>query len=387
MIEYDFKKQPNRLHESSVKWRESENNPNLLQLWVADMDFQVMPEIREALITHVSQDILGYTYPRQDLYQAIINWEMTEHGYGISKDCLLFIDGVVPALSIALQSYTQEGDAVLINSPVYPPFARTIQANNRKVVRNELVISEGRYTIDFEQLEKQISEEQVKIYFLCNPHNPGGRVWSQEELFKIGTLCQKYQVLLVSDEIHQDLALFGNKHHSFNTIRSDFKDFSIILSSATKTFNIAGTKNSFVMIENPILRRLFKKTQIKNNQLEIPTVGLVATEAAYTYGRDWLNQLKKTLEENITFVTDFLGEYTKISVMKPEGTYLIWLDFTSYGLEQKDLMTKLKEEAHLVLNDGETFGKSGKGYARFNAATPMSVIVNACQRLARVFPK
>lgn len=259
MIEYDFKKQPNRLHESSVKWRESENNPNLLQLWVADMDFQVMPEIREALITHVSQDILGYTYPRQDLYQAIINWEMTEHGYGISKDCLLFIDGVVPALSIALQSYTQEGDAVLINSPVYPPFARTIQANNRKVVRNELVISEGRYTIDFEQLEKQISEEQVKLYFLCNPHNPGGRVWSQEELFKIGTLCQKYQVLLVSDEIHQDLALFGNKHHSFNTIRSDFKDFSIILSSATKTFNIAGTKNSFAMIENPILRRLFKK--------------------------------------------------------------------------------------------------------------------------------
>lgn len=333
MIEYDFKKQPNRLHESSVKWRESENNPNLLQLWVADMDFQVMPEIREALITHVSQDILGYTYPRQDLYQAIINWEMTEHGYGISKDCLLFIDGVVPALSIALQSYTQEGDAVLINSPVYPPFARTIQANNRKVVRNELVISEGRYTIDFEQLEKQISEEQVKLYFLCNPHNPGGRVWSQEELFKIGTLCQKYQVLLVSDEIHQDLALFGNKHHSFNTIRSDFKDFSIILSSATKTFNIAGTKNSFAMIENPTLRRLFKKTQIKNNQLEIPTVGLVATEAAYTYGRDWLNQLKKTLEENITFVTDFLGEYTKIRVMKPEGTYLIWLDFTAYGLE------------------------------------------------------
>lgn len=387
MIEYDFKKQPNRLHESSVKWRESENNPNLLQLWVADMDFQVMPEIREALITHVSQDILGYTYPRQDLYQAIINWEMTEHGYGISKDCLLFIDGVVPALSIALQSYTQEGDAVLINSPVYPPFARTIQANNRKVVRNELVISEGRYTIDFEQLEKQISEEQVKLYFLCNPHNPGGRVWSQEELFKIGTLCQKYQVLLVSDEIHQDLALFGNKHHSFNTIRSDFNDFSIILSSATKTFNIAGIKNSFAMIENPILRRLFKKTQIKNNQLEIPTVGLVATEAAYTYGRDWLNQLKKTLEENITFVTDFLGEYTKIRVMKPEGTYLIWLDFTAYGLEQKDLMTKLKEEAHLVLNDGETFGKSGKGYARFNAATPMSVIVKACQRLARVFPK
>lgn len=387
MIEYDFKKQPNRLHESSVKWRESENNSNLLQLWVADMDFQVMPEIREALITHVSQDILGYTYPRQDLYQAIINWEMIEHGYGISKDCLLFIDGVVPALSIALQSYTQEGDAVLINSPVYPPFARTIQANNRKVVRNELVISEGRYTIDFEQLEKQISEEQVKLYFLCNPHNPGGRVWSQEELFKIGTLCQKYQVLLVSDEIHQDLALFGNKHHSFNTIRSDFKDFSIILSSATKTFNIAGTKNSFAMIENPILRRLFKKTQIKNNQLEIPTVGLVATEAAYTYGRDWLNQLKKTLEENITFVTDFLGEYTKIRVMKPEGTYLIWLDFTAYGLEQKELMTKLKEEAHLVLNDGETFGKSGKGYARFNAATPMSVIVKGCQRLARVFPK
>src|SRR5699024_9495292 len=225
-----------------------------------------------------------------------------------------------------------------------------------------LLIRNGHFEIDFEQLEKDIEDNEVKLYIFCSPHNPGGRVWSKEELQKIGDLCAKHGVILISDEIHQDLALFGNTHHSFNTVDERFKDFAIILSSATKTFNIAGTKNSFAIIQNPQLRNAFKRVQLANNQHEVPTLGMITTETAFTYGKPWLEELKSVIEENITYVVDYLGENTNIKVMKPEGTYLIWLDFSAYGIQQPQLNEKLQKEARVVLNDGEHFGEEGKTF-------------------------
>lgn len=275
---------------------------------------------------------------------------------------------------------------MLINTPVYPPFARSVKLNNRRLIENSLVERNGHFEIDFTQLEKDMAENQVKLYLFCSPHNPGGRVWTSEELRKVAELCQKYGVILVSDEIHQDLALFGHKHHSINTV-GDFGQFSLVLSSATKTFNVAGTKNSFAIIENPALRAQFKKRQLANNQHEVPTIGLITTETAFRYGKPWLTELKGLLEKHSDFLTDYLEQHTKIKVMKPEGTYLVWLDFSAYNLSDEELHKKIKEEAKLILNVGSTFGKEGAGHARLNLAAPTAVLQEACERLAKVFPK
>ncbi|MGJ7438576.1 MalY/PatB family protein [Streptococcus equinus] len=387
MGQYDFTTRPNRLKQFTYKWQSSEDNPDLLQLWVADMDFLPVPEIKDAIVTYGQEHIFGYNYFKDSLYQAVIDWEKSEHGYEVKKEDISFIDGVVPAISVAIQAFTQKGDAVLINSPVYYPFARTVRLNDRKLVENSLSIQNGHFEIDFEQLEKDIVDNHVKLYIFCSPHNPGGRVWSEAKLKKIGELCQKHGVILVSDEIHQDLALFGNKHHSFNTVDHRFKDFAIILSSATKTFNIAGTKNSFAIIQNPKLRKKFQRVQLANNQHEVPTIGMITTEVAFTYGKAWLEELKKVVEKNINYLSDYLEENTKIKVMKPEGTYLVWLDFSAYGIEQPQLDEKLQKEAKVVLNDGAHFGNEGKYFARLNAATPFETIVEASRRIASVFSK
>lgn len=297
MTSYDFTSRPNRLGQHAEKWRKVEEDADLLPLWIADMDFEPLPEIRQAIRDYADQHIFGYPYASEGLYQSIIDWERNQHGYEIERDSILLVEGVVPALTIAVQAFTNEGDAVLINTPAYPPFARTIKLNNRHLVTNSLVKSDGIFTIDLEKLEKDILENEVKIYIFCNPHNPGGRVWTKEEVAAVGQLCQKHGVLLVSDEIHQDLALFGNQHQSFNTVDDRFKEFSIVLSSATKTFNIAGTKNSFAIIENPELRKIFAKRQLANNQHEIPAIGLITTETAFRYGADWLAELKKSSKQ------------------------------------------------------------------------------------------
>ena len=385
MTRYDFTSKPNRLTHHAEKWKKVEADPELLPLWIADMDFEPLPEIRQVIRDYADHHIFGYPYASGRLYQSIIDWEGRQHGYKIERESILLIEGVVPALTVAIQSLTEEGDAVLINTPVYSPFARTVKLNNRQLVTNSLVEVDGVFRIDFDQLEKDIVENQVKLYIFCNPHNPGGRVWSKEELLAIGRLCQKHGVVLVSDEIHQDLALYGHKHDTFNTVDENFKDFSIILSSATKTFNIAGTKNSFAIIENPSIRKTFANRQLANNQHEVPTIGLLTTEAAFTYGDEWLTELKTVLEKNIDYVEEYLTSHTRIKVMKPQGTFLIWLDFSDYQLEHDQLFELLQHQAKLILNDGLSFGKEGKHHARLNAAAPFDVIEEACQRLRNVF--
>lgn len=387
MGKYDFTTLPNRFGHHTYKWKEAETDREVLPAWIADMDFVVLPEIQQAVHDYAEQLVYGYTYASDELIEAVQNWERSQHGYDFKKDALVFIEGVVPAISVAIQAFTKEGEAVLINTPVYPPFARTVKLNNRKLITNSLVEKEGIFEIDFTQLEKDFVEENVKLYVLCNPHNPGGRVWEKEVLEKIGQLCQKHGVLLVSDEIHQDLALFGHKHYSFNTVNPDFKDFSIILSSATKTFNIAGTKNSYAIIESPKLRVAFQKRQLANNQHEISGLGYLATEAAYRYGKEWLEELKEVLENHINYVVDVFEKETKIKVMKPQGTYLIWLDFSAYNINDEELRNLLRDEAKVILNRGLDFGEEGTLHARLNVAMPKALLEQVCQRIVKVVSK
>ena len=387
MGKYDFTTLPNRFGHHTYKWKEAETDREVLPAWIADMDFEVLPEIRQTVHDYAEQLVYGYTYASDGLIEAVQNWEEKQHGYRFDKDALVFIEGVVPAISTAIQAFTKEGQAVLINTPVYPPFARSIKLNNRRLITNSLVEKDGLFEIDFDQLEKDFVEEDVKLYVLCNPHNPGGRVWEKEVLEKIGQLCQKHGVLLVSDEIHQDLALFGNKHQSFNTVNEEFKEFSLILSSATKTFNIAGTKNSYAIIENPKLRLAFQKRQLANNQHEISGLGYLATEAAYRYGEDWLTELKELIEKHINYVVDVFGKETKIKVMKPQGTYLIWLDFSGYDISDEELRSLLRDEAKVILNRGLDFGEEGALHARLNVAMPTSVLEEVCQRIISAFTK
>lgn len=380
---YNFTDKPNRLNTHSIKWVETETNPELLPLWIADMDFQVLPEIKAAIKSFADYDVYGYSYAPDSIYQAIINWESSEHGYKITKDEITFIDGVVPGISIAIQAYTEVGDAIIINSPVYHPFARTIKLNERKLVANSLLEHDGRFEIDFESLEQNIVENDVKLYILCSPHNPGGRVWSKEELVKIGQLCKKHGVILLADEIHQDLVLFGNIHHSINTVNPDFSDFTVVLTAATKTFNIAGTKNSLAIIENQELRERFRAIQLRNNQSEISTIGYIATEVAYNNGLEWLRELKVVLEDNINYLIEYFKvNAPKLKVMEPQGTYLLWLDFTEYGLDDSELDRLLKEDAKVELNQGIDFGPEGLGHARLNVAAPLEIIKEAGKRIA-----
>ncbi|MFS9052706.1 MalY/PatB family protein [Streptococcus infantis] len=385
MGKYDFTTLPNRFGHHTYKWKEAETDRQVLPAWIADMDFEVLPEIRQTVHDYAEQLVYGYTYASDGLIEVVQNWEEKHHSYRFEKDALVFIEGVVPAISTAIQAFTKEGEAVLINTPVYPPFARSIKLNNRRLITNSLVENDGLFEIDFDQLEKDFVEEDVKLYVLCNPHNPGGRVWEKEVLDKIGQLCQKHGVLLVSDEIHQDLALFGNKHQSFNTVNEDFKEFSLILSSATKTFNIAGTKNSYAIIENSKLRLAFQKRQLANNQHEISGLGYLATEAAYRYGEDWLTELKELIEKHIDYVVDVFGKETKIKVMKPQGTYLIWLDFSAYDISDEELRKLLRDEAKVILNRGLDFGEEGALHARLNVAMPTSILEEVCQRIIATF--
>ena len=387
MGKYDFTTLPNRFGHHTYKWKEAETDRQVLPAWIADMDFEVLPEIRQTVHDYAEQLVYGYTYASDGLIEVVQNWEEKQHAYRFDKDALVFIEGVVPAISTAIQAYTKDGDAVLINTPVYPPFARSIKLNNRRLITNSLVEKDGLFEIDFDQLEKDFVEEDVKLYVLCNPHNPGGRVWEKEVLEKIGQLCQKHGVLLVSDEIHQDLALFGNKHQSFNTVNEAFKEFSLILSSATKTFNIAGTKNSYAIIENPKLRLAFQKRQLANNQHEISGLGYLATETAYRYGEAWLTELKEVIEEHINYVVDVFGKETKIKVMKPQGTYLIWLDFSAYDIRDEELRKLLRDQAKVILNRGLDFGEEGALHARLNVAMPTSVLEEVCQRIIATFAK
>lgn len=383
----NFEQPIDRLGSNSVKWDailKSYNEENLLPLWIADMDFKAPAGVLQAYQKLLEHGILGYADTPDTLYTAISNWEQEHFKLAVRKEEILFFSGVLAGITTAIQAFTKPNDVILIHDPVYPPFANMITTNRRQLVRSQLVEENGHFVMDLADMEEKFKQHQVKVMILCNPHNPGGRVWTKKELYQLGELCQKYQVLVLSDEIHQDLVFPPNKMTSFFNAGEGFSNFSLQFTSMTKTFNLAGIKNSVVFVKNEKLRSQLIRKQEENFQQEINTFGLVGMEAAYETGEEWLAELLPYIQSNITYTMNFFREQLpKVKIMEPEGTYLLWLDFSEYDLSDKELEERFVHKGKVVLNTGVSYGPSGKQHMRLNVACPRVVLEEGLNRIVR----
>lgn len=384
---YDFDKIINRQGTNAYKLDLREKNfgtNDVIPLWVADMDFAAPPEVQQAIQDRAKHEIYGYTIRKEEFTSAIVNWLQNQHQWYIKQDWIEYSPGVVPAIAFSVLSFSNEGDGIIINTPVYPPFYSVIADNNRKVLKNSLVNNDGRYEIDFALLEEQAALPDTKIFLLCSPHNPVGRVWSRSELERVDAICRKNGVLVLADEIHSDLALFGHQHIPFASINDEAAQNSISFMAPSKTFNIAGFSTSYVVSSNPKLLNAYRSTQ---NRLQLHMGHLfsgVALSSAYNNGHEWLNQLKSYLETNVLFIERYLSEnLPELRFFRPEATYLIWIDFKKWQLSQKDLKKFLIEDAKVGLNDGISFGPEGNGFMRLNVASPISLIKQALDNITK----
>ena len=357
---------------------------NVLPLWVADMDFKVAPEITQAIEKRVAHGIFGYSEVKEEYFEAVAAWMEQKHGWHVKEDWLVKTPGVVFALAMAVQAFTEPGDAVIIQQPVYYPFSEVIADNGRRIVDNTLELKEdGKYHINFEDFEQKVKENHVKLFLLCSPHNPVGRVWTKEELKKIAAICSKYDVIVVSDEIHEDF-VFNGKHQVFADLSEDAKNRTITCTAPSKTFNLAGLQVSNIWIANPKLREKFKKQIAAAGYSQLNTLGLTACEAAYRYGGEWHAELLGYLKSNLNFLREFLQtRLPEVKLIEPEGTYLVWLDFGSLGLTEEQREELLTKKAGIWLDSGAIFGAAGEGFERINIACPRSILKDALERIER----
>ena len=357
---------------------------NVLPLWVADMDFKVAPEITQAIEKRVAHGIFGYSEVKEEYFEAVSAWMEQKHGWHVKEDWLVKTPGVVFALAMAVQAFTEPGDAVIIQQPVYYPFSEVIADNGRRIVDNTLELKEdGKYHINFEDFEQKVKENHVKLFLLCSPHNPVGRVWTKEELKKIAAICRKYDVIVVSDEIHEDF-VFNGKHQVFADLSEDAKNRTITCTAPSKTFNLAGLQVSNIWIANPKLREKFKKQIAAAGYSQLNTLGLTACEAAYRYGGEWHAELLGYLKSNLNFLREFLQtRLPEVKLIESEGTYLVWLDFGSLGLTEEQREELLTKKAGIWLDSGAIFGAAGEGFERINIACPRSILKDALERIER----
>ncbi len=358
---------------------------NILPLWVADMDFPAAIPVLEALEKRVEHGIFGYTEAEPErFYQVLKQWFANRHHWQIQKDWLVQTPGVVFALAMAVKAFTDPGDTVLIQQPVYYPFSEVILDNGRRRVSNDLVLKNGRYEIDFADFEEKIITYKVKLFMLCSPHNPVGRVWTWKELKKIAEICGKHRVIVVADEIHEDFVWSSHPHIPYTLLGEDVASHSVICTSPSKTFNLAGLQVSNIFIPDFTLRRRFKHEINAAGYSQLNTLGLAACEAAYRNGAPWLDELKLYLYENIRFTREFLlKNLPQVKLVEPEGTYLLWLDFRGLGLTGARLERLIVEQAGLWLDSGRIFGHAGEGFQRINIACPRAVLVDALERIVR----
>ncbi|MGX7420313.1 MalY/PatB family protein [Carnobacterium gallinarum] len=389
-MQANFDKIINRKGTNSVKWDTLKNNvssKDILPMWIADMDFETPKPILSAIKKNLDDcPVLGYSNPSDSLLEAIIDWQATHHQLNLTKDEILFSPGVVPSLALIITALTNADDAVLIHDPVYGPFTNMITLNQRKLIRSDLSIHDKQFKMDFTDIEEKIIAENVKLFILCNPHNPGGRVWTPAELKQLATICQKHQVLIISDEIHGDLVYAPHEFTSLATLDPSYRKFVITLTAATKTFNMAGIKNSMIFVQDSALRTKISNEQHKSEQNGINTLGYVATEAAYVHGEVWLEELLEYLAENLSLVTDFFTkELPQIKFLTPEATYLIWFDCSSLGLSDEELTHYLVSVGGLELSPGISFGPAGSQFMRMNIATPRETLREGLRRLNNCF--
>jgi len=358
---------------------------NILPLWVADMDFETAPEITEALKSRTAHGIYGYSIPDVGYHDAVISWMKKEHSWEIKKDWIVRTPGVVFAIAAAVRAFTKPGDPVLIQPPVYYPFADMIRSSRRKVIGNPLVQDQnGRYGMDFEDFEYKIKKNKIRLFILCSPHNPVGRVWTESELKKVGEICLKNHVTVVSDEIHFDFVYTGHQHTVFVKTDKALEQCTVICTAPSKTFNLAGLQVSNIIIPDPGLRKKFSEAIHETGYDETNTLGLVACEAAYRYGRSWYRELMKYLEGNLEFLQNTLEkDFPEIGFTKPEGTYLCWLDFRRLGYSEKELEERMVNKAGLWLDRGSLFGREGKGFERVNIACPQSTLKKALEKMKK----
>ncbi len=384
-MNYDFDEIIDRRNTNSIKYdfaTERGKPSDLLPLWVADMDFRAPEVVTQALIRAANHGVFGYTEVKQEYFDAVRNWFVKGFDFEIEKQWLVKTPGVVFALAAAIRSFTNKGDSVMIQKPVYYPFSQVILDNERRLINNPLICRDDKYYIDFEDFERKIAENDVKMFILCSPHNPVGRVWTRDELTQMAEICIKHHCLVVSDEIHCDFVYEGHKHHILGSLAPKFLDNAIICTAPSKTFNLAGLQVSNIFIKNKEIRYKFKKEIEKMGYSQLNTMGLIACQSAYEQGGEWLSQLRKYLSENLSFVRNFLKErLNQIKLIEPDGTYLLWLDCRSLGLPQEELDRLIVHKARLWLDDGTMFGDEGNGFQRINMACPKSVLEKAMVQL------
>ncbi|WP_373899545.1 MalY/PatB family protein [Haloimpatiens sp. FM7315] len=383
---YNFDENVQRENTACAKWdmlNTLYGRDDLISMWVADMDFKVAPPIINAIKTRLSHEIFGYSFAKDSYYDSVINWMKKRHNWEIKKEWIKFTPGVVPAINYIVQAFTNPGDEIMIQSPVYYPFSNAIRNNGRSIVDNPLIYKNNTYVMDYEDLEKKITK-RTKLLILCNPHNPVGRVWSKDELKKLGEICLKHNVLVVSDEIHFDLIYKGNKHTVFSSISEEFSQNSIVCTAPSKTFNIAGLQISNIIIANKLLREKFE-IQLENNSISSPNIfAPIALEAAYTEGEPWLLELLDYLQENLEYLMDFFEKrIPKLKVIKPEGTYLIWIDCSNLNMTGEELREFFINKCKLALDDGFIFGKAGDSFERINIACPRALLKKALEGIEK----
>ncbi len=358
---------------------------DLLPLWVADMDFKTPDFIVDAIKKRAEHEIFGYTFRPYSYFEAIINWMKRRHNWEIKKEWISFSPGVVAGLTFAIESFSKPGDGVIVQPPVYFPFFDCVKGTKRKMIENPLKIENGRYTFDLEDLKAKI-DKNTKLLMLCNPQNPGGTVWTREELVALTDICLENDIMIISDEIHSDLIFEGHKHIPLASISEEVAQNCMISMAPSKTFNIAGLTSSMVIIPNKGKFARYERT-IGVGHLGMGNIfGSIALEAAYTHGDEWLEQMLDYLWKNFQLVNDFMkAKLPRVEVMNLEATYLVWMDFTDYGMKNDDLMKFLLKNAGVALNDGGRFGTGGDGWLRINVGCPRSVLQEALNKLEKAF--
>lgn len=387
---YDFDAYVDRKHSHAEKWNNmvaagaKENDYSILSMSIADMEFRCAKEILDALEEPIKNGVIGYDCPSEEFFTSFINWQKDKNGWDIKKEWIVPVPGVVPGIANTILTNTEKKDAVIINSPVYPPFFNVINMNDRTLVENILIEREKDYIIDFEDFENKIKENNVKVSILCSPHNPVGRVWTREELEKYGKICLENNVLIISDEIHSDLILKDYKHTPIASISEDLLQNTVTLMAPSKTFNIAGLAQSVAIIPNEKIREKFINGLVGFGIFHMASFAAVGFVAAYTYGKEWFTECMQYIEANIDFAIDFIQkEIPRVKVKRPQASFLLWLDLTSINMDHDDLHQYLINDGKLLLNSGIAYGQTADKFFRMNIACNREMLKDGLDRLKR----
>lgn len=388
-MNYDFDTVVNRKNTNAIKYdlaKKRGKPEDAVSLWVADMDFPTAPCIQKAVAEKAAHGIWGYSRPDNRYYDALKKWYKERHNFEVQNEWVVNTPGVCFALSTAVKAFTNEGESVLIQKPVYYPFFNIINSLQRKVVNSSIILKNNHYEIDFDDFERKIVQENVKMFILCSPHNPGGRVWTKQELQKISEICLAHNVLVVSDEIHSDITFGSNVHTVYGSLSEQALKNSIICTAPSKSFNLAGLQFSNIFIADEKLRKAFSEELDKTGYDEPSVFGIVAATAAYSEGADWFDSVKSYIWENILFAKKYIEENaSQIKVLVPEGTYLLWLDFSKTGLSDSEINDRVLNKAKVWLDRGSMFGKEGEKFQRINCATPRIILEDALKRICSQF--